>query len=193
MFRRRTSPVISIVIPVYNQFEYTYLCIKSILENSGDVAYEIIIADDCSIDLTTKIDEIIHGVHTIHNESNLRFLRNCNNAAKQARGQYILFLNNDTQVQADWLAPLIELIERDDSIGMVGSKLVYPDGRLQEAGGILWQDGSAWNYGNRANPDEPEFNYVKEADYISGAAIMIRKSLWEEIGGFDERFVPGLL
>lgn len=184
------KPVISIVIPVYNQFEYTYLCIKSILENSGDVAYEIIIADDCSTDLTTKIDEIIHGVHTIHNESNLRFLRNCNNAAKQARGQYILFLNNDTQVQADWLAPLIELIERDDSIGMVGSKLVYPDGRLQEAGGILWQDGSAWNYGNRANPDEPEFNYVKEADYISGAAIMIRKSLWEEIGGFDERFVP---
>ena len=87
-----------------------------------------------------------------HNESNLRFLRNCNNAAKQARGQYILFLNNDTQVQADWrFAPLIELIERDDSIGMVGSKLVYPDGRLQEAGGILWQDGSAWNYGNRAN------------------------------------------
>ena len=170
------KPVISIVIPVYNQFEYTYFCIKSILENSGDVAYEIIIADDCSTDLTTEIDEIIHGVHTIHNESNLRFLRNCNNAAKQARGQYILFLNNDTQVQADWLAPLIELIERDDSIGMVGSKLVYPDGRLQEAGGILWQDGSAWNYGNRANPDEPEFNYVKEADYISGAAIMIRRS-----------------
>lgn len=184
------KPTVTIVIPVYNQFEYTYLCIKSIIENSGDVAYEIIIADDCSTDLTTEIDEIIHGVHTIHNESNLRFLRNCNNAAKQARGQYILFLNNDTQVQADWLAPLIELIERDDSIGMVGSKLVYPDGRLQEAGGILWQDGSAWNYGNRANPDEPEFNYVKEADYISGAAIMIRKSLWEEIGGFDERFVP---
>ena len=83
------KPVISIVIPVYNQFEYTYLCIKSILENSGDVAYEIIIADDCSTDLTTKIDEIIHGVHTIHNESNLRFLRNCNNAAKQARGHSV--------------------------------------------------------------------------------------------------------
>ena len=65
MFRAGQPPVISIVIPVYNQFEYTYLCIKSILENSGDVAYEIIIVDDCSTDLTTKIDEIIHGVHPI--------------------------------------------------------------------------------------------------------------------------------
>lgn len=184
------QPAVSIVIPVYNQFAYTYACVKSILENSGEVTYEILIADDCSTDLTREIDQIIHGLCTIHNPENLRFLRNCNHAAKQARGEYILFLNNDTQVQANWLAPLVELLEKNETIGMTGSKLVYPDGLLQEAGGIFWKDGSAWNYGNRSNPDEPEYNYVKDVDYISGAAICIRRTLWEEFGGFDERFAP---
>ena len=93
-------------------------------------------------------------------------------------------------MQENWLLPLVELLEADASIGMTGSKLVYPDGRLQEAGGIFWKDASAWNYGHLQNPEDPEYNYVKEADYISGAAVMIRRSLWEEIGGFDERFAP---
>lgn len=184
------NPTVSIVIPVYNQFAYTYACVKSILENSGMMTFEILIADDCSTDLTQDIDQIIHGLHTVHNPENLRFLRNCNHAAKQAVGDYILFLNNDTQVQANWLSPLVELLEQDGSIGMTGGKLVYPDRRLQEAGGILWKDGSAWNYGNCSDPDEPEYNYVKDVDYISGAAICIRRSLWEEIGGFDEQFAP---
>ena len=186
----RDAPTVSIVIPVYNQFAYTYHCVESILKNSGDVTYEILIANDCSTDLTTEIDKIIPGVKCITNEKNLRFLRNCNNAAKHAVGKYILFLNNDTQVQPDWLAPLVTLIESAEDIGMVGSKLIYPDGRLQEAGGILWRDGSAWNFGNGQNPAMPEFNYVKQVDYISGAAIMLSRALWEEIGGFDEHFAP---
>ena len=184
------DPQVSIVIPVYNQFEFTYHCVESILKNSGDITYEIIIANDCSSDLTTQIDKILPGVNCITNEQNLRFLRNCNNAAKYAKGQYILFLNNDTQVQENWLEPLVTLIESADDIGMVGSKLIYPDGLLQEAGGILWRDGSAWNFGNRQNPALPQFNYVKQVDYISGAAIMLSRSLWEEIGGFDEHFAP---
>ena len=183
-------PKVSVVIPVYNQFDYTYNCVKSIIKNSGDIAYEVIIADDCSTDITRDIEKVIKNIRVEVTKKNIRFLLNCNNAGKHARGEYILFLNNDTQVQKDWLRPLVELIERDDSIGMVGSKLIYPDGFLQEAGGIVWKDASAWNYGNRRNPEDPEFNYVKEADYISGAAIMIRRKLWKEIGGFDERFVP---
>ena len=123
-------------------------------------------------------------------EKNLRFLLNCNNAAKYARGEYVLFLNNDTQVMENWLAPLVSLMESGERVGLVGSKLIYPDGRLQEAGGILWKDGSAWNFGHGQNPELPEFNYVKPVDYISGASIMLPRALWEEIGGFDESFAP---
>lgn len=184
------NPDVSIVIPAYNQFEYTYNCLASILKNSGDVHYEIIVANDCSTDLTTQLGDVATGIKIINNETNLRFLLNCNNAAKYAEGRYIVFLNNDTQVQENWLQPLVDILEKDATVGMTGSKLVYSDGWLQEAGGIFWKDASAWNYGNRQNPDDPEFNYVKEADYISGASIMIRASLWKEIGGFDERFVP---
>lgn len=183
-------PVVSIIIPAYNEFDYTYNCLKSILKNSGDIAYEILIANDCSTDVTSDVEKIAKNVRLVTTEKNVRFLLNCNHAAQYAKGKYLLFLNNDTQVQDNWLQPLIDLIERDEKIGMVGSKLVYPDGYLQEAGGIVWNDASAWNYGNRKSPEDPEYNYVKEVDYISGAAIMIRKALWEEIGGFDERFVP---
>lgn len=190
VFRKEEHPKVSIVIPVYNQFSYTYKCLESILKNSGDVSYEIIIADDVSTDDTTRILEVAENIIVARNKENQRFLRNCNQAARYAHGEYILFLNNDTQVQENWLQPLVDLIERDDTIGMVGSKLIYPDGSLQEAGGIIWGDGHAWNYGNGQNANKPEFNYVKEVDYISGAAIMIRHSLWKEIGGFDELFVP---
>ncbi|MBQ8189971.1 MAG: glycosyltransferase [Lachnospiraceae bacterium] len=189
-FPKWDTPQVSIVIPVYNQFDYTYHCLESILKNSGNCTYEVILANDCSTDLTKRIEEIVEGITVITNEKNLRFLLNCNHAAEYAKGQYLLFLNNDTQVQDNWLEPLLDLMRKDSSVGMVGSKLIYSDGYLQEAGGILWKDASAWNYGSRQNPNDSEFNYVHEADYISGAAIMIRSSLWKEIGGFDTRFVP---
>ena len=124
------------------------------------------------------------------NTENQGFLKNCNQAAKNAVGDYIFFLNNDTKVTDGWLSSLLNLMDGDESIGMAGSKLIYPDGRLQEAGGIIWSDGSGWNYGRLDDPEKPQYNYLKEVDYISGAAIMIRRSLWEEIGGFDERFAP---
>lgn len=189
-FKRCENPTVSIIIPVYNQFEYTYNCLLSIYNNTKGVKYEIIIANDCSTDLTCDMEKIVSGINIITTKQNSRFLRNCNNAAKHARGKYIFFLNNDTQVQENWLNSLVDLMENDNTIGMSGSKLVYSDGRLQEAGGIVWNDASAWNFGNRCNADDPEYNYLKEADYISGAAIMIQHKLWEEIGGFDERYVP---
>ena len=165
-------PLVSIVIPCYNQVHYTYACLQSILEYTGDVSYEVIIADDVSTDATAELNRFVEGLVIRRNSTNQGFLRNCNQAAQTARGKYIMFLNNDTKVTPGWLSSLVNLIESDPSIGMVGSKLVYPDGRLQEAGGIIWSDGSGWNYGRLDDPDKAEYNYVKDVDYISGAAIL---------------------
>ena len=189
-FPKVDSPMVSIVIPVYNQIHYTYACLVSILEHTTDVSYEVIIADDVSTDATSHLNDYVEGLVICRNTTNQGFLRNCNNAARSARGKYVMFLNNDTKVTEGWLSSLVNLIESDRTIGMVGSKLVYPDGRLQEAGGIIWSDGSGWNYGRLDDPDKPEYNYVKDVDYISGAAILLSNELWKQIGGFDTRFAP---
>lgn len=190
LFPRFERPLVSIIIPVFNQWEITRSCLTSILENSGNIPYEVIVADDASYDETRNILHYASNIKVIVNKTNLGFLMNCNNAARQATGNYLVFLNNDTIVQPGWLKPLFDLMERNDSIGMAGSKLLYPDGRLQEAGGIIWQDGTGCNYGRSDFPGLPEYNYLREVDYISGASIMVRKSLWCEIGGFDKRFTP---
>lgn len=190
IFNETKTPLVSIIIPVYNQWNHTYSCLRSIFENTQDISYEIFIADDQSNDETVNVNRYVENIRVIRNEKNLGFLLNCNNAARQVRGKYIVFLNNDTNVQKDWLKYLVDLIESDKTIGMVGSKLVYEDGRLQEAGGIIWRDATGWNYGRLDDPEKPEYNYVKEVDYISAASIMIKTALWEKIGGFDERYTP---
>jgi len=186
------NPKVSIIIPAYNQEKYSMACIQSIIENTEEgVSYEIIFMDDKSPNESARlIEQNLKNVKFISNGVNYGFLKNCNKGATFAIGEYILFLNNDTNVQPGWLSSLVELIESADDIGMVGSRLVYPTGKQQEAGGIVWNDASGWNFGRLDDPNKPEYNYVKEVDYLTGAAMMIRTSLWEEIGGFDERYVP---
>ncbi len=183
-------PLVSIIIPAFNGWEMNYQCIQSIINNTHGVAYEVILADDCSTDNTKECTSVIKNLRHIRNEKNLGFLINCKNAASTVLSKYLFFLNNDTTVNPNWLSSLVTLIENDPLIAMVGSKFIYPDGRLQEAGGIIWNDASGWNYGHNQDPTLPPFNYVKEVDYISGAGILIRKEAWEKTGGFDEQYSP---
>jgi glycosyltransferase involved in cell wall biosynthesis len=133
----------------------------------------------------------IKNVVYIKNEKNLGFVGSCNAGAKKAKGKYVVFLNNDTSVKKDWLSSLLETFRNNKNIGLAGSKLIYPDERLQEAGGIVWKNKNVWNYGRYQNPNDPEFNYLKDVDYCSGASIMLPKDVFEKLGGFDVIFSPG--
>ncbi|MEP3071931.1 glycosyltransferase [Maricaulis sp.] len=185
------APRVSIIVPAYNQIAFTLACIESVFRSQPSVSFEILVGDDKSSDGTLAAAEVdIPNVCWIRHDPNLGFVRNCNATAAEARGSILVFLNNDTLVLPGWLDELVATLDGDDTIGMAGSKLIYPDGRLQEAGGIFWQDGSAWNLGRFDDPRRPEFSYAREVDYISGAAIALPRPVWNEMGGFDELFVP---
>ena len=182
---------VSIIIPVFNQLEYTHACLASLQAVQEQPTFEVIVVDDCSTDGTPEVMAQTRGVVYLRNDSNSGFIASCNAGAKTARGKYLLFLNNDTLVKAGWLTALLDTFKEERRAGIVGSKLLYPDGRLQEAGGIIWQDASGWNYGKADDPDKPEYNYLRDVDYCSGAALMVTKALFESVGGFDSRYAPG--
>lgn len=185
------NPSASIVVPVYNNVLDTLLCLATVLELTDRRDFEIIVADDGSSDATGVIVPSIGGnVRYVRQPRNLGFLGNCNAAAAEARGRNLVLLNNDTLVLPGWLDGLIDPIEALPGVGLVGSKLINWDGTLQEAGGILWRDGSAWNFGRNQDARAPEFNYLKDADYCSGASIAVPAHIWREMGGFDPIYSP---
>lgn len=185
------QPLVSIIVPVYNKVGYTLNCLKSIQDKvSADISIEVLVVDDGSSDETPEILEDILGLRYIKNPHNMGFINSCNNGAFQAKGKYLCFLNNDTEVCPNWLESMVETIERDPEVGVVGSKLIYPNGMLQEAGGIIWSNAGGWNYGRMGNPDAPEFNYLREADYCSGASLLVKKSTFDSLDGFEREFAP---
>ncbi len=190
VFPAEAAPRVSIVIPMHNKFHVTYHCLLSLLVAPNEASFELILVDDGSSDDTTRIPELVQGVQYLRNEEAVGFVRACNRGGSQARGEYIVMLNNDTEVTPGWLDELLWAFEHFDGVGMTGAKLLYPDGTLQEAGGIVWSSGNPWNYGRRANPHDPRFCYARQTDYLSGACVMLPISLWNEIGGFSETYVP---
>lgn len=184
------DPAVTIVIPTYGQLEMTLACLASIARHPSQAAVEVLVVEDASGDMSMQRLAQIPGLRFVTHPQNLGFLRSCNAASRLARGEYLCFLNNDTEVEAGWLDAMLSLFRAQPGCGLVGAQLVYPDGRLQEAGGIVWNDGSAWNYGRLERPDGGTVSYVKETDYCSGAAMVLPRTLFERLGGFDELYLP---
>jgi O-antigen biosynthesis protein len=184
------QPIVSVIIPFYGKCDYTIRCLASIAAYPPSIPFEVIVVDDGSPDNSAEVLLRVNGIQVISNPENQGFIRSCNIGAKSAIGQYLHFLNNDTEVTPGWLDELIRTFHEFPGTGLTGSKLVYPDGSLQEAGGIIWRDGTAWNFGRNQDQLLPIYNYAREVDFCSGASIMVPKSLFEELGGFDEYYLP---
>lgn len=183
-------PKVSVIIPVHGRIAYTLACLRSIARHGAMAPFEVIVVDDASPDDSIQALSDVAGLRKLRNPVNLGFIGSCNAGAVVARGEQLLFLNNDTQVTAGWLDRLLDCFDDEPGCGVAGSRLVYPDGRLQEAGGLVYADGSAWNYGRFEKRDDPRFLYRRDVDYVSGAALMIEAKLFRQVRGFDTRYAP---
>ncbi len=194
IFPKTQQPLVSIVIPVSDRADYpdTYHCLRSVLYNTDYVPYEVIVADHSrNADMgdaacPAGIKEAVSGILVIR-QKDTGYLKSCNLAAQEAKGNYVVFLHHAVQVQLNWLYPLVQCMERRKA-GLAGGKLIGPDGRLWEAGGIVWNRGQAQRYGSGKNPGLPDYTYLREVDFISGGILMAPKGLWEETGGFEESY-----
>ncbi len=184
------QPDVSIVIPVHNQWALTAGCLRSIASDFSAVGFEVIVVDDASDDETPEALDQVVGVNVVTLEENRGFIAAVNAGIAIARGRFIVLLNNDTICTPGWVDALVRTAEADDTIGVVGAKLVYPDGRLQEAGGVIWRDASGHNYGRDQDPDDPAYGFVRDVDYCSGACLLVRRELLATVGGLDTRFEP---
>lgn len=189
LINRCDQPLVSIIIPVFNNLSYTAACVEAVTQCAGNVPYEIIVADDGSDDGTAEWCQSVPHLHHVVTGQGAGFVLNCNRAAEEARGRWLLFLNNDTLVQPGFLEAMVAAAS-EESIGAVGAKLIYPDGKLQEAGGIIWREFDACNYGRGGNPYAPAYNFRRRVDYCSSACLMVDRNAFEKLGGFSDELAP---
>lgn len=192
----KTSPqvfVCSIIIPIWNKVELTRQCLTALASNTTDVSFEVIIVDNGSTDGTEEfLTELKGDVRIIRNDQNLGFAKACNQGARAARGQYLVFLNNDTIPQPNWLKPLIEEVEEHQDVGIVGGKLLFADGSIQHAGVVFMRSRlSPYHIYQSASGTDSGVNQRREYQAVTAACMLIRRELFEAVEGFDEGFING--
>lgn len=194
------SPDVSIIVPGYNKTYLSRACLTSVyysICSSNKISYEIIYADDCSTEKSEEVlSQIFDNLTIIKTTENSGFIKNVNNASIQARGKVIVLLNNDTVVLPDWLEGLLEVVTSTEKCFVAGSKIVYPSGLIQEAGGGIWTDAQTCSIGRGMDGTglentRLEYNYVREVDYVSFASTAIKADFWHKIGGLSDEYGLG--
>lgn len=188
-FPKFDQPQISIILVLHNRAELTLQCLYSILQGYAR-PYEVIIVDNASTDETERLLKQVEGVRVIQNRQNLHYVLACNQASAEARGDYLLLLNNDAQLQPHSIICAVTTLESSEDIGAVGGKVILPDGTLQEAGSIVWADGSCLGYGRGSLPQNPAFMFKRDVDYCSAVFLLTKRDLFLAEGGFDQAYVP---
>ena len=182
---------IAIVIPVFNNWFATERCLRAIKNTNDSQLADIIVVNDGSIDGTLLQLKRFSTVRVINTPVNVGFTRACNYAFRQIKEyDYIYLLNNDTEVVNGFITNSLALMKINPKAALVGSTLIFPDGTLQECGGIVWSDGTAHNFGRGRNLGHMEIRFSRKVDYCSGAGVLIRNDLLNQVGLFDERFAP---
>jgi GT2 family glycosyltransferase len=189
VFPAAESPAVSIILVFYNKAHLSLLCLDSILANA-DASYEVVIVNNCSSDETSSLVERVGGATIINNAANLGFGDACMQAAAQARGEYLCFLNNDALLQPHALSSALASLRKDSKVGVIGGKILLANGSLQEAGSMIWSDGSALGYGRGDDPNLPQYEFRRPVDYCSGAFLVTARSLLRQLGGFNWMFRP---
>ena len=188
-FEIPTNEQVTVIVPAFKNYALTYRCLYALSQRTPRGAYAVIIADDCPAQPLGPVLDATGAKITL-NRTNLGFLANCNRASRGVAGDYIMFLNSDTVVREGWLPPLLELMERDRLVALVGPKMLGADGELSEAGWVMFRDGWGHPYGRGDAPGRPEYDYVRQVDCVTGAALFVRRRLFEEVGRFDRRYAP---
>jgi GT2 family glycosyltransferase/SAM-dependent methyltransferase/glycosyltransferase involved in cell wall biosynthesis len=184
------EPMVSLVMPLFSGAHLTLDGLRSILDHTDGVSYEVILVDDGADADTKALLEQVDGARILVNSENIGYLRSVNRGAEAARGEWIVLCNNDIQVFEGWLRAMLDCACSAPDIAIVTPKYLYPDWSLSEAGGVIWRDGSGGNYGRGNQPSNYRYEYRREVDYGSAAALLVRTRFWRDAGGFDERYAP---
>ena len=188
--RRSTEDVeVSILLILWNRAELTLACLES-LARIRDVTFEVVIVDNLSTDRTRDLLERVDGATILFNDANEGYTRAANQAAAAARGRYLLNLNNDAELLPDSLRAAVDRLASTDDAGAVGGRVVTLDGRLQEAGSVVWNHGGTDGYGRGDDPRSGAYLFPRSVDYCSGVFLLTPRALFEEMGGYDLEFTP---
>lgn len=183
------GPRLSILVPVFNELTVTVECLLAIQRADPGLDFEVVVADDCSTDPGMDLLRRVPNLVYVRQPANVGFLRNCNEAFARCRGDYVLLLNNDAQVLPGAIDRLVEVLDADPGLAAAGPKIIYPNGRLQEAGCYLRPNGESGMVGLFADPGEGGYCYDRDVAYCSGAALMFRRQLAGRTL-FDEAYRP---
>jgi GT2 family glycosyltransferase len=188
------DPQVSVVILAWRQTDRLLDCLAALAESEGAPAFEtVIVLNGAAPEVRELVAHGVAGARIVDVEANVGFGGGCNRGVAAAHGSLVLFLNDDAVVEPTMLAALCARVLGDETVAAAAAVLLNPDGSLQEAGSRVLADAGTVQLGAGLDPESPEavaLLTVRDIDYGSGAALLVRKSAFDEVGGFDPVYEP---